>query len=134
MRQSRVRGNPNFLLRKAQDTTAKAVGFRLALRLEGMTAFGNVPSAVVPVLCLSTLGIHSEIYFRVLVSQVTKIGSRPQRFACCELNQLRGKKFASVLMNVCPKPIEQRCEIAVFDLGRECRNCCLGFLKELDGK
>ena len=53
------------------------------------------------------LEIVSEINLRVLLSQVAEIRSGPQRFAGGELNQLRGKKLASMLMDVFPEPLEQ---------------------------
>ena len=81
---------------------------------------------------MARLEIVSKINIRILLSQVTEIRSGLQRFAGRELNQLRGKKLASMLMDVFPEPLEEQFEIAMFYLRRERRNCGLGLFEELE--
>jgi len=82
---------------------------------------------------VARLEIVSKINIRILLSKVTEIRSGLQRFTGGELNQLKGKKLASMLMDVLPKPLEQLFEITVFYLRRKGRNCHAGLFEELDG-
>ena len=82
--------------RKRLPATCPTAGFR---RHFPAAISARLYEPAVPVLRLETI---SEINLRVLLAQVTEVRNSSQRFAGGALNQLRRKKFASVLMDVLP--------------------------------